>query len=98
MSRAVPTVAPASQFFTELRASLKNAQDVTADLSAAVGQLRLENERLVATAEQLYEALRRAYPYVMDALRENEENTPATAHLVREDLEQSIVPALKAFE
>jgi hypothetical protein len=44
---------------------------------------------------RLREALRVSYPYVMDALHSAESNTPGTAYVIRADLENIIVPALK---
>ena len=69
-------------------------EKVTADFAGfreSASAWPYESEKEIVTI--IGEALKCAYPYVMDALHEAEINSSGTAHIVREDLEQSIVPA-----
>lgn len=68
----------------------KQWDDMTPQLRAAQDRIEWLERDLAA----MRKALRLAYPYVMDALRDAEENTPATAYVVLDDLVNHIVPAL----
>jgi hypothetical protein len=52
-----PKVEASQAFFVELRASLKNALDVTSDVSMQTAELLTENARLLAELEQVKKAL-----------------------------------------